>query len=123
MGTGNDRRADKRPKGDATMSESSYEGTVGTKVVDARGHAVGKVADVLYDDHTLEPRWVAVNLGFLHRHRPLVPLDETYLSEDGNLVIPFSAEAVKHAPGAQGTTPTISEAHEVARYYGMPEGN
>jgi hypothetical protein len=105
------------------MSENTYEGTVGTKVVDPRGNTVGKVADVLYDDQTLEPRWVAVSLGVLHRHRPLVPLEETYVSEEGHLVIPFSAAAVKHAPGAQGTTPTASEAIEVARYYGLPEGN
>jgi PRC-barrel domain len=106
------------------MSESSaYEHRVGTKVVDTRGNTVGKVADVLYDDRTLEPRWVAVDLGLLHRHRPLVPLDETYLSDDGHLVVGFSASTVKHAPGVQGSTPTRTEAEELARYYGLPENN
>jgi len=106
------------------MSETpAHESTVGTKVVDSQGHAVGKVADVLYDDRTLQPRWVAINLGLLHRHQPLVPLQQTYVSDDGRLVVPFSASTIKGAPSAQGMTPTESEALEVARYYGLPDDN
>ena len=36
---------------------------IGAKVIDSRGHQVGKVDNVFYDDRTLEARWVAVNLG------------------------------------------------------------
>src|SRR5262245_50287058 len=74
-----------RPKGEAMSETPAHESTVGTKVVDSQGHAVGKVADVLYDDRTLQPRWVAINLGMLHRHQPLVPLQQPYVSDDGRL--------------------------------------
>ncbi len=101
------------------------EHRVGTKVVDTHGNTVGKVADVFYDDRTLEPRWVAVKMGVLHRNQPLMPLAETYLSADGNLVVPFTADTIKHAPPAHGLPPTHTEASEVARHYGIaePEAN
>ncbi|HET9601671.1 MAG TPA: PRC-barrel domain-containing protein [Acidimicrobiales bacterium] len=92
---------------------------IGAKVVDSRGHAVGKVANVFYDDRTLEPRWVAVNLGVLHRHSPLVPLDEAYFSDTGHLVVSFTEDTIKHAPTAQETAPTTREAEDVARHYGI----
>jgi hypothetical protein len=105
------------------MSELSGhpEHHVGTKVIDTHGHMVGKVADVFYDDRTLEPRWVAINLGVLHRNQPLMPLEETYLSDDGHLVVPFTVDTIKHAPPAHGVPPTQSEASEVAHHYGMPD--
>ena len=69
---------------------------IGAKVIDSRGHQVGKVDNVFYDDRTLEPRWVAVNLGVLHRKTPLVPLREAYFSDSGSLVVPYTEEIIKH---------------------------
>ena len=96
---------------------------IGAKVVDSRGHAVGKVANVFYDDQTLQPRWVAVNLGLLHRHDPLVPLKEAYFSDTGHLVVPFTEDTIKHAPPAQNVAPSRTEAEEVAYHYGIESPN
>ena len=62
---------------------------------------------------------MAVNLGVLHRHSPLVPLDEAYFSDTGHLVVPFTEDTIKHAPTAQETAPTTREAEDVARHYGI----
>jgi hypothetical protein len=92
---------------------------MGAKVIDSRGHPVGKVANVFYDDRTLEPQWVAVNLGVLHRRSPLVPLEQSYFSDGGNLVVAFTEETIKDAPAAHETAPTSREAEDVARHYGL----
>jgi hypothetical protein len=92
---------------------------MGAKVIDSRGHPVGKVANVFYDDRTLEPQWVAVNLGLLHRRSPLVPLEQSYFSDNGNLVVAFTEETIKDAPTAHETAPTTREAEDVAHHYGI----
>ena len=94
---------------------------IGAKVIDSRGHQVGKVDNVFYDDRTLEARWIAVNLGALHRKTPLVPLQQAYFSDNGSLVVPFPEEVIKHAPIAHEAAPTSSEADEVARYYDIAQ--
>ena len=91
---------------------------IGAKVIDSRGHQVGKVDNVFYDDQTLEARWVAVNLGVLHRHsRRSSRCEQAYFSDNGSLVVPFTEDIIKHAPVAHEAAPTSSEAEEVARYY------
>jgi sporulation protein YlmC with PRC-barrel domain len=71
----------------------------GHAVIDEHGMKVGKITDVLYDDKTLPPRWIIVNLGvFAAQH--YVPLNDAYQSEDGRLVIPFDKKTVKSAPRA-----------------------
>jgi hypothetical protein len=102
----------------AGMTDSAPQ-HVGAKVIDSRGHAVGKVSNVFYDDRTLEAKWVAVNLGLLHRSTPLVPLKEAYFSDSGHLVVPFTEDTITPAPPAQDAAPTTSEAAVVARHYGI----
>ncbi len=92
---------------------------MGAKVIDSRGHQVGKVANVFYDDRTLEPQWVAVNLGVLHRRSPLVPLEQSYFSDSGNLVVAFTEDTIKEAPAAHETAPTSREAEDIAQHYGI----
>ena len=71
----------------------------GHSVIDEHGIKVGKITDVLYDDKTLTPRWMIVDLGvFAAQH--YVPLNDAYQSEDGRLVIPFDKKTVKNAPRA-----------------------
>ena len=71
----------------------------GHSVIDEHGMKVGKITDVLYDDKTLTPRWMIVDLGvFAAQH--YVPLNAAYQSEDGRLVIPFDKKTVKSAPRA-----------------------
>ena len=105
------------------MSESARpEHQVGTKVVDTHGKDVGKVTDIFFDERTLQPRWVAVKVGGLfHRSQPLVPLDDTYLAEDGRLVVPFTLDTIRHAPQANSVPPTRREASIVAEHYGVAD--
>ena len=105
------------------MSDSARpEHHVGTQVVDAHGKNVGTVTDVFFDERTLRPRWVSVKVGVLfHRSQPLMPLDETYLSDDGRLVVPFTLDTIKHAPQARSVPPTRSEASTVAQHYGLDD--
>jgi hypothetical protein len=104
---------------EAIVASTDQHQHMGAKVIDSQGHPVGKVANVFYDDRTLEPQWIAVNLGLLHRRSPLVPLDQSYFSDDGNLVVAFTEDTIKEAPPAHETAPTSREAEDVARHYGI----
>ena len=69
----------------------------GHEVYDPEGHKVGKVTDVIFDDVTLTPRWVIVDVGrFGGPH--YVPIEGSHRTEDGDVVIPFDKQTVKHAP-------------------------
>ena len=68
-------------------------------VVDDQQQRVGKVTDVIYDELNAEPRWATVKLGLLSGER-IIPLDGTYVSTEGVLVVPFGRAAVKNAPRA-----------------------
>jgi len=93
---------------------------VGRKVVDPNGNKVGKVSDIFSDSRSLEPKWVSVNLGITHPHHPLIPLHDAFVAESGQLVVPFEARLIKHAPASHGVTPTTEEEAELERYYGLP---
>ena len=96
---------------------------VGRKVVDPKGNKVGKVSDIFSDSRSLEPKWVSVNLGITHPHQPLIPLHDAFVAESGQLVVPFEARLIKHAPASHGVTPTTEEEAELERYYGIsPSG-
>ena len=51
---------------------------------------------------------------------PARPAPQAYFSDNGSLVVPFTEDAIKHAPTAHEAAPTRSEAEEVARHYGIP---
>jgi hypothetical protein len=61
--------------------------------------------------------------GLFNRAQPMMPLDDTYLSEDGRLVVPFTLDTIKHAPPAHRVPPSRSEAAEIARHYDVPDPN
>ena len=70
----------------------------GHPVLDDHHHKVGTVSDVLYDDHG-EARWAVVDPGVL-RAEKFVPVEGAYVTESGEMVIPYDKEQVKHAPKA-----------------------
>ena len=94
---------------------------VGRKMIDEDGHKIGKVADIFTDARTMEPKWVAVNLGVLHNHQPLVPLRDSFVADSGQLVVPFDPKTIKHAPVSHGVTPNHAEEAELSAYYGIPD--
>ncbi len=76
------------------------QGTIltGHPVVDDRHEKVGIVSDVLYDEQG-EPRWAIVDPGVM-RAEKLVPVEGSYVTDDGEMVIPYGKDQVKHAPKA-----------------------
>ena len=68
----------------------------GHAVLDDQHSKVGTVSDVLYDDAG-SPRWAVVDPGVMRKEK-LVPVEGSYLTETGEMVIPYAKEQVKHAP-------------------------
>jgi hypothetical protein len=91
----------------------------GHPVLDASLERVGTVTDVLFDDRASRPRWAVVKTGILAGER-FVPLEETYLDENGRLVVPLSKMAIKHAPRARRDHLLTLETQRALRdYYGI----
>jgi PRC-barrel domain protein len=94
-------------------------GLAGHRVVDTHLRAVGRVTDVLYDERELGPRWAVVKTGMLGGEHYL-PLAQSYLDEDGRLVVPHDKASVKHAPRARRDHVLTREtARELRDYYGI----
>jgi hypothetical protein len=88
-------------------------------VLDRRGTKVGDVVDVVSDSSTLEPRWFVVDPGTL-KAAHYVPVAGSYQTEAGDIVVPYDADSVKHAPKAHRdhiVTPELD--HELREHYGL----
>jgi len=72
----------------------------GHTVIDRHGTQVGTITDVVYDEMTEEPTWGVVSPGLLHA-RHFVPLTPpVYVSQGGDVVVPYDREDVLRAPRA-----------------------
>jgi hypothetical protein len=90
----------------------------GHGVVDSQLTKVGKVTDVLSDEHAT-PRWAVVKTGVLGGER-FVPLQRAYLDEDGRLVVPLTKNDIKRAPRVRGEHVMTTEVQrELRDYYGL----
>jgi sporulation protein YlmC with PRC-barrel domain len=90
----------------------------GREVDDEKGNKIGHVVDVIYDEKTFEARMVVVHPGPLHPNH-FVPLDRSYVSEEGRLVVDYEKDAVLHSPKApKDHVLTSSLEEEVLRHYG-----
>jgi hypothetical protein len=91
----------------------------GHPVVDTNFEAVGTVTDVIFDDRNMEPRWAVVKIPGLFGGEHFMPVDNSYVDEDGNLIVPWNKDIVKKAPKPHGDhimTPEV--ATELSDYYG-----
>jgi PRC-barrel domain len=70
----------------------------GSAVLDDHHEKVGTVRDVVYDDDG-EPRWAVVDPGPL-RSAHFVPIEGSYMTASGEMVLPYAKEQVKRAPKA-----------------------
>ena len=70
----------------------------GHDVLDDHHHKVGTVSDVLYDERG-DPRWAIVDPGPL-RAEKFVPVEGSYVTDGGDVVIPYGKDQVKQAPKA-----------------------
>jgi len=71
----------------------------GHRVVDDHHRPIGKVTDVIYDETGIA-KWAVVSPG-VFRAEHFLPLDNTYLSLEGNLVVPFDKRTVSRSPKAE----------------------
>jgi len=89
------------------------------EIVDQQGAKVGAIVDVVSDPSTLEPRWFVVDPGIFQTSH-YVPVLGSYQTAEGDIVVPYGAEAVKHAPKAHRdhiVTPELE--HQIREYYGI----
>jgi sporulation protein YlmC with PRC-barrel domain len=88
-------------------------------VIDATGHKVGTVSDVVSDPETLEPRWLVVDVGLLHTGH-YMPVAGSRISPEGELLVPFEKDTVQRAPKAHGSH-VLSSADEgdLYEHYGL----
>ena len=71
----------------------------GHRVVDEHRRPVGKISDVIFGDDGVA-RWAVVDPG-LFRAEHYVPLDESYISLDQELVVPYDRRTVTKSPRAE----------------------
>lgn len=80
---------------DAAGHGGSLRGHV---MIDDRQQKVGTVSDVLYDDSG-DARWAVVDPGPL-RSEHFVPVEGSYVADDGTVVVPYGKDQVKSAAKA-----------------------
>jgi hypothetical protein len=68
----------------------------GHVMIDEHQQKVGKVTDVIYDDGG-HARWAVVDPGVL-RAEHFVPVEGSYVADDGTVVVPFGKDMVTSAP-------------------------
>jgi hypothetical protein len=84
---------------DSEMERHADDAYRGHRVVDDHHRPIGKVTDVIYDDAGV-PKWAVVSPGVFRTER-FLPLDRTYISLEGNLVVPFDRRTVSRSPRAE----------------------
>ncbi len=73
----------------------------GHEVIDPNGNKLGEVSDVIYDDDSDEPTWIVIKPGAL-RAEHYAPIEGSYTTDEGRVVIPFEKSWLKKAPKATG---------------------
>jgi hypothetical protein len=72
----------------------------GSCVLDDRGASVGTVSAVVYEDDDPDPVWLVVDSRWWWRGRHYVPVDGSYPTPAGDLVVPYDRSWVRAAPRA-----------------------
>lgn len=71
----------------------------GRQVIDERGEPLGSIDDVLFDPTDETPEYFVVKPGMLRRAHYL-PVDGSYESIDGDIVVPWDQQWFKMSPPA-----------------------
>jgi uncharacterized protein (TIGR02271 family) len=90
---------------------------VGATAYDPAGNKIGKIKELFIDARTKEPRWVAVNTGFLGTSESLVPMAGAQHNGD-SVTVAVDKDRVKDAPhfdGGDRISPR--QESELARHY------
>lgn len=93
---------------------------VGRPAFDATHQKVGEVGQVYLDTATGEPEWMSVRTGLLGTKETFVPLRPAEF-EDNEVLIPFGADKIKHAPrvDTEGGELSASAEARLYDYYGL----
>jgi hypothetical protein len=86
---------------------------------DVNGDKIGTIDDVRYGDIAGWPKWIVVKGGLFGTKMLLVPAGEVHSSDEG-LVVPFTKDQIKNAPGVHDEVFfTESEERQLCNYYGL----
>ena len=94
---------------------------VGLPLFSESGERVGVITDVILRPSDMEPEWVTVKPGMLHREHlvPVVTIDK----RSDVLVTNVDAGLIKHAPAVRShVRPTSVERRSLIAHYGMASG-
>jgi uncharacterized protein YrrD len=92
---------------------------VGCSLYSESGELIGRVTDVIFHPTDLQPEWITVKPGALHREH-LVPVAAVDRREDV-LVTNVDAALIKHGPVAKKhIRPTSLEREQLISHYGLP---
>jgi uncharacterized protein (TIGR02271 family) len=90
----------------------------GSAVTSSDGKKVGKVADIYFDEETLQPEWALVTTGLFGGRHSFVPLTNAELGDEIRLGV--TKDQVTGAPQLDDDGElTQDEELELARHYGM----
>jgi len=71
----------------------------GKSVIDEHGEPLGSVSDVIFDPQDESPEYLVVKPGVFQRSH-YVPVDGSYESVDGDIVVTWERQWIKRSPAA-----------------------
>jgi len=94
----------------------------GKKMVDADGHKIGTIEDIMLDRQTGEPAWAAVKTGLFGLKHTLVPIGEAEAVGDDEVRVPLEKAKVKDAPRIDpGGELSAEEERRLWEHYGRSD--
>ncbi len=102
----------------ADKDEISTEWT-GHDLLDVNGEKIGTVEDVRYGEATGGLKWLLVKTGLFGSKKVVVPAGEVRATDDA-LVVPYSKDKVKDAPGVdEDELFTSDQERKICKYYDL----
>lgn len=98
------------------MQEHELAALVGMTARAQDGEKIGRIEEVLSEEHSQEGTWLRIRTGLLGRHDALAPVSEARV-ESGNLVLPYGKDTVVQAPTLHGWPPSLDDALSLHQYY------
>ncbi len=99
------------------MPSDSPTEYAGHPVIDEQGERLGAVTDVVYDVADRDPEYLVVDPG-VFRKAHYVPVEGSYRSADGGIVVPWAKSWFKLAPKVSHVhVLTSAERHELEAHY------
>ena len=101
----------------ASDLETRSDPLSGLTVLDEKGASVGFVSDVIYDNGDDAPTWYVVDCGWM-RSEHYVPVEGSFVTSKGDVILPFQKRWVRAAPkAADGHVLTSALRRDLAIYY------